>query len=95
MGNSELECENWVRLMFVKSNGQLLICTSNAMKPQLRTLEGQNLMDLETPNTVIGICSPHDNLNTTAVYVGRELSGSSFRSLLISLTFNFRVRKSG
>uniref|UniRef100_A0A914C695 Sema domain-containing protein n=1 Tax=Acrobeloides nanus TaxID=290746 RepID=A0A914C695_9BILA len=39
------------------------------MKPQLRTLEGQNLMDLETPTTIIGICSPQDSLNTTAVYV--------------------------
>jgi hypothetical protein len=42
------------------------------MKPQLRTLEGQNLMDLETPTTIIGICSPQDSLNTTAVYVGKR-----------------------
>lgn len=68
MGNSERECGHSVRQLFLKSNGQLLMCSSNAMKPQLSVLEGQNLIDVEPAKTIIGICSPHEGLNTTAVY---------------------------
>ncbi|KAI1730726.1 sema domain-containing protein [Ditylenchus destructor] len=67
MGNSERECSHSVRQLFLKSNGQLLMCSSNAM-PQLSTLEAQMLIDTEAAKTIIGICSPHEGLNTTAVY---------------------------
>jgi hypothetical protein len=69
MGNVESECDNSVRLMFLTGNDQLFVCSSNAMKPQVRTLEAQSLKDVEYPKTIIGVCSPHDNVNTTAVYV--------------------------
>jgi len=39
------------------------------MKPQLRKIIPQKLEDEGYPRTVIGVCSPQANLNTTAVYV--------------------------
>lgn len=70
MGNSVDDCLNRVRLIFLKSNGQLMLCSSSAMKPQISILDGNSLVDIESPRTIIGICSPHENLNTTAVYTG-------------------------
>lgn len=70
MGNTENECSNWVRLVFVKSNGQLMLCSSSGMKPQISILDGNTLTDTELPKSIIGICSPHESLNTSAVYVG-------------------------
>lgn len=70
MGNTEKECANSARLIFVKSNGQLFLCSSSGMKPQISILDGTSLNDAEPPKTIIGICSPHELLNTTAVYVG-------------------------
>lgn len=66
MGHPEENCENWARQMFIKSNGQILLCSSNALKPRLYTLDGNSLIDVEYPKTIIGICSPHEN--TTAVF---------------------------
>uniref|UniRef100_A0A915EJA6 Semaphorin-2A n=1 Tax=Ditylenchus dipsaci TaxID=166011 RepID=A0A915EJA6_9BILA len=43
MGNSDRECTHSVRQLFLKSNGQVLMCSSNAMKPQMSTLDGQSL----------------------------------------------------
>lgn len=78
MGNSERECANWVRLIFMRSNGQLFVCSSNGMKPQVSLLDGGTLKDVELPRTIIGICSPHETLNTTAVYVGEFLCFFSY-----------------
>lgn len=69
LGNTEESCQNWVRSQFIKSNGQILLCSSNAMKPRLYTLDGNTLADIEYPKTIIGVCSPHGDLNTTAVFV--------------------------
>lgn len=70
LGNSEENCQNWVRSQFIRSNGQLLLCSSNAMKPRLYTLDGNLLTDIEYPKTIIGVCSPYgSDLNTTAVFV--------------------------
>lgn len=69
-GNAEHECVNWVRLLFLTNSGHLFVCSSNAMKPQVRTIEAQSLADTDYPKTIIGICSPHDHLNTTATFVG-------------------------
>jgi hypothetical protein len=69
MGHSEESCENWVRLQFVKSNGQILLCSSNAMKPRLYNLDGITLTDVEYPKSIVGICSPYGDQNATAVFV--------------------------
>ncbi|KAM3720790.1 Semaphorin-2A [Dirofilaria immitis] len=64
------ECNNEVRLMFLKEGHQtLLICSSNAMKPQLRELDALSLQERSLPENVIGVCSAHEDLNTTAVLV--------------------------
>ncbi|CAG9534891.1 unnamed protein product [Cercopithifilaria johnstoni] len=64
------ECINGVRLMFLKEGHQtLLVCSSNAMKPQLRELDALSLQELSSPENVIGVCSAHVDLNTTAVLV--------------------------
>uniref|UniRef100_A0A915Q4Z2 Sema domain-containing protein n=1 Tax=Setaria digitata TaxID=48799 RepID=A0A915Q4Z2_9BILA len=64
------ECINGVRLMFLKEGRQtLLVCSSNAMKPQLRELDALTLQERSSPENVIGVCSAHVNLNTTAVLV--------------------------
>ncbi|KAL3120336.1 hypothetical protein niasHT_001149 [Heterodera trifolii] len=68
LGNSERECDFWVRNIFLRSDNNLLICSSQAMKPQLSLLDGQTLAELDEAKTQIGICSPHDELNTTAVF---------------------------
>uniref|UniRef100_A0A914HPX1 Sema domain-containing protein n=1 Tax=Globodera rostochiensis TaxID=31243 RepID=A0A914HPX1_GLORO len=68
LGNSERECDFWVRNIFLRSDNNLLICASQAMKPQLSVLDGQSLADLDEARTQIGICSQHDELNTTAVF---------------------------
>ncbi|KAI6179439.1 hypothetical protein M3Y98_00610600 [Aphelenchoides besseyi] len=69
MGHSTENCDSWVRETFVKSNGQLLVCSSDAVKPRLHTLDGSTLADSEYPKTIIGICSPQADLNSTAVFV--------------------------
>ncbi|KAL3998186.1 Sema domain family protein [Acanthocheilonema viteae] len=64
------ECINAVRLMFLKEGHQtLLVCSSNAMKPQLRELDALSLQERSSPENVIGVCSAHMDLNTTAVLV--------------------------
>ncbi|KHN78889.1 Semaphorin-2A [Toxocara canis] len=64
------ECVNGVRLMFLKEGRQtLLVCSSNAMKPQLRELDALTLRERSSPENVIGVCSPDPNLNTTATLV--------------------------
>lgn len=68
LGNTERECSFWVRQIFLRKDGSLLLCSSQAMKPQLGPVDGQALRDLQEPRTQIGICSQHDELNTTAVY---------------------------
>lgn len=65
------ECVNGVRLMFLKDDRRtLLVCSSNAMKPQLRELDAVTLKELSPPQNVIGVCSAFTDLNTTAVFVG-------------------------
>ena len=39
------------------------------MKPKLYTLDGNSLADIEYPKTIIGVCSPQAEMNTTAVFV--------------------------
>uniref|UniRef100_A0A0N5AAA3 Sema domain-containing protein n=1 Tax=Syphacia muris TaxID=451379 RepID=A0A0N5AAA3_9BILA len=64
------ECTNGVRLMFLKDQKKsLLVCSSNAMKPQLHELDAFNLLELSPPENVIGICAPDPNINATAVFV--------------------------
>uniref|UniRef100_A0A915BSA8 Sema domain-containing protein n=1 Tax=Parascaris univalens TaxID=6257 RepID=A0A915BSA8_PARUN len=68
--NGHEECVNGVRLMFLKEGRQtLLVCSSNAMKPQLRELDAVTLRERSSPENVIGVCSPDPNLNTTATLV--------------------------
>uniref|UniRef100_A0A0N5A1N3 Sema domain-containing protein n=1 Tax=Parastrongyloides trichosuri TaxID=131310 RepID=A0A0N5A1N3_PARTI len=69
LGNSEDECANWIREIFQTSNGDLIICTSKAMKPTLMKLNGLSLSSIDEPTIAIGVCSIHDNTNTTAIYV--------------------------
>ncbi|CAD5206452.1 unnamed protein product [Bursaphelenchus okinawaensis] len=66
---AEQECYVRVRKQFVKSDGNLIVCVSNAMKPILHQIDGSSLKDLENPRSAIGICSPHPEVNATAVYV--------------------------
>ncbi|KAL7074508.1 hypothetical protein ACQ4LE_006328, partial [Meloidogyne hapla] len=68
MGNSERECDFWIRQIFIKSNGDLLFCSSQSMKPQLGSVDGHSLLEQQEFRTQIGICSQHEGLNTTAVY---------------------------
>ncbi|CAD5209253.1 unnamed protein product [Bursaphelenchus xylophilus] len=65
----EQDCYSRVRKQFVKSDGNIIVCVSNAMKPILHQIDGSNLKDLENPRSAIGICSPHSEVNTTAVFV--------------------------
>uniref|UniRef100_A0A915LHY6 Sema domain-containing protein n=1 Tax=Meloidogyne javanica TaxID=6303 RepID=A0A915LHY6_MELJA len=69
MGNSERECDFWIKQIFIKSNGDLLFCSSQSMKPQLGLVDGNSLLDKQELHTQIGICSQHEGLNTTAIYV--------------------------
>ncbi|KAF7638691.1 Sema domain-containing protein [Meloidogyne graminicola] len=69
MGNSERECDFWIRQMFIKSNGDLLFCSSQSMKPQLGLVDGHSLIEKEEFHTQIGICSQHEGLNITAIYI--------------------------
>lgn len=65
------ECGNGVRLMFLKEGRQtVLVCSSNAMKPQLREVDALTLQERSSPENVIGVCSAYADLNTTAVLVG-------------------------
>ncbi|VDN40274.1 unnamed protein product, partial [Gongylonema pulchrum] len=64
------ECVNGVRLMFLKEGGRtLLVCSSNAIKPQLRELDALTLREQSAPENVIGVCSAQADINTTAVLV--------------------------
>ncbi|KAK0429262.1 hypothetical protein QR680_011282 [Steinernema hermaphroditum] len=68
-GNSPSECASWLRLLFVQSDGSLLACTTQAMRPHIAKLDALTMRDREIPQSIIGVCSPHHNLNTTAVFV--------------------------
>ncbi|TKR59254.1 hypothetical protein L596_028954 [Steinernema carpocapsae] len=68
-GNTVSECASWLRLLFVQSDGSLLACTSQAMRPHIAKLDALTMRDRETPQSVIGVCSPHHHINTTAVFV--------------------------
>lgn len=68
-GAAEQDCAVRVREQFLKQDGSLLVCVSNAMKPQLHQLDGAGLKQLAEPRGALGVCSPHADLNTTAVFV--------------------------
>jgi hypothetical protein len=74
MGNSKMECDVWVREIFSKGDGQqqLVLCSSQSMKPTIGTIDSQKLNDIDEFRTMIGICSQQENLNTTAVFVGKQ-----------------------
>ena len=59
-------------MVFPKKSGHLLICTSDAMKPKLGTIDGKTLIDIEEARTIIGVCSQYENINTTGVFVGNH-----------------------
>lgn len=48
----------------------LQVCSSVAMKPEIRTLESATLKDRKDPRTEIGICAQDPLVNSTAVVVG-------------------------
>lgn len=70
-GSTKKECEVRVQSQFLKSDGNILVCLSNGMKPVLHQVDGASLKDIELPKTAIGVCSPHSEVNTTAVFVGK------------------------
>lgn len=66
-----IECVNGIRLLFLTEDRQtLLVCSSNAIKPQLHEFDAKALQQRTFPENVIGICSPDPHMNTTAIYVG-------------------------
>ncbi|CAJ0961408.1 unnamed protein product, partial [Mesorhabditis belari] len=69
-GNSEEDCQTFVRTMFLKDQREnLMICSSAALKPEVRILDASRLEDKEDPQTIIGLCAPDKIMNTTAVLV--------------------------
>ncbi|VDN50330.1 unnamed protein product [Dracunculus medinensis] len=65
-----IECVNGIRLLFLTEDRQtLLVCSSNAIKPQLHEFDAKALQQRTFPENVIGICSPDPHMNTTAIYV--------------------------
>ncbi|GMT13280.1 hypothetical protein PFISCL1PPCAC_4577 [Pristionchus fissidentatus] len=67
---SASECAPSVRQIFLRPTADtLLVCSSVALKPELRVLDANKLIDKEEPRTVIGLCSPDARVNGTAVHV--------------------------
>lgn len=70
LGNDGDECATSVRTIFLRDQREnLLVCSSAALKPEVRVLDATRLEDKQPPSTVIGLCAPDPTMNTTAVYV--------------------------
>ncbi|VDO17742.1 unnamed protein product [Heligmosomoides polygyrus] len=70
LGNSAEECQPSTRFMSLMDNKErLFVCSSVAMRPEIRVLDAVTLRDRQEPRTEIGICAPDANVNATAVIV--------------------------
>ncbi|VDL65621.1 unnamed protein product [Nippostrongylus brasiliensis] len=70
LGNSAEECQPSTRFMSLMDNKErLYVCSSVAMRPEIRVLDAVSLKDRQEPRTEIGICAPDSTVNATAVIV--------------------------
>ncbi|KAJ1362533.1 hypothetical protein KIN20_022122 [Parelaphostrongylus tenuis] len=70
LGNSIEDCQPSTRFMALQDNKErLFVCSSVAMRPEIRVLDAVTLRDRQEPRTEIGICAPDANVNATAVIV--------------------------
>ncbi|CAI4226506.1 unnamed protein product [Auanema sp. JU1783] len=70
VGNSDADCQPSTRFMTLQDQKETLyICSSVAMKPEIRVLDASTLKDRQDPRTEIGICSSDPMVNSTAVLV--------------------------
>lgn len=73
-GKDEENCQNYIRIMAKTSEGRLLLCGTNAFKPQCREyniLNRNYTMEKEKSGQAVCPYDPHHN--STAIYVGDVL----------------------
>ncbi|PAV56173.1 hypothetical protein WR25_13397 [Diploscapter pachys] len=69
-GSSDEECQFSSRFMAFQDKKQsIYVCSSVAMKPEIRVLDASTLKDKQASRTEIGICAPDSHVNATAVVV--------------------------
>ncbi|VDM53688.1 unnamed protein product [Angiostrongylus costaricensis] len=70
LGNSIEDCQPSTRFMALQDNKErLFVCSSVAMRPEIRVLDAVTLRDRQESRTEIGICAPDAYVNATAVIV--------------------------
>ena len=70
MGHADELCEPMARQIFARTNGELWICSSDALKSRLYALSSATLADTEPSRSIVGVCSPSAiEQNATAVLV--------------------------
>ncbi|UYV75681.1 smp-2 [Cordylochernes scorpioides] len=71
-GKTEMECQNYIRVLARKSNDTILVCGTNAFKPMCRQYKelanGTYLQTSEKPGE--GLCPYDPNHNSTAIFAG-------------------------
>ncbi|KAL1492772.1 hypothetical protein ABEB36_010971 [Hypothenemus hampei] len=81
-GKSEVECQNYIRLLFKISPGRLLVCGTNSFKPLCRNYvykNGKYIMEKESEG--IGVCPYDPNHNSTAIYSNGHLFSATVADL--------------
>ncbi|XP_076334612.1 LOW QUALITY PROTEIN: semaphorin-1A-like [Tachypleus tridentatus] len=70
-GKSEEECQNYIRVLALKSNNVLFVCGTNAYKPVCRDYnQTENEYKYGEDQTGEGLCPYDPNHNSTAVFAG-------------------------
>ncbi|XP_022239164.1 semaphorin-1A-like isoform X5 [Limulus polyphemus] len=70
-GKSEEECQNYIRVLALKSNNVLFVCGTNAYKPVCRDYnQTENEYKYGEEQTGEGLCPYDPNHNSTAVFAG-------------------------
>uniref|UniRef100_A0A5S6Q6H5 Semaphorin-2A n=1 Tax=Trichuris muris TaxID=70415 RepID=A0A5S6Q6H5_TRIMR len=66
--DQELKCQNHVRTILRKGDGNLFICSTNALSPIVSTLDGKSMQILKTGTSGAAICPSDPDDNGTAVW---------------------------
>ncbi|XP_013772370.1 semaphorin-1A-like isoform X3 [Limulus polyphemus] len=73
-GKSEEECQNYIRVLALKSNNVLFVCGTNAYKPVCRDYnQTENEYKYGEEQTGEGLCPYDPNHNSTAVFADGDL----------------------
>ncbi|KFD58702.1 hypothetical protein M513_00395 [Trichuris suis] len=92
--DQELKCQNHVRTILRKGDGNLFVCSTNALSPIVSTLDGTSMEILKTGMSGAAICPSDPDDNGTAVWVEHGNPGnipSVYSATVTDYTGAYRV----